>query len=240
MNGTEKMHCSLDATDENVIKTIQSHVNDSMEKDDKDTKHLSNQNIGIDTSSEASNDESPQKTVHRDENGRVLSAYEIMRFRRIQRNKNYLAGLGLENNSKGSNGKTFLSPFVQKEKQRKKRLKLNLLPEKRHSMSRRKSVKEVNYSSLPRNSTFKNQEIGIDKRLQTKDDNGATIKTPTKKETVKPSLPLFIRRELKQVEYNRKQVVKHAEKLKKAAEREYRYGMFNSYNFSLLCGNFLE
>ena len=72
MNGTEKMHCSLDATDENVIKTIQSHVNDSMEKDDKDTKHLSNQNIGIDTSSEASNDESPQKTVHRDENGRVL------------------------------------------------------------------------------------------------------------------------------------------------------------------------
>ena len=166
-------------------------------------------------------EEEKRKKIPTDEYGRELSAYEIMRLERIQRNKAYLAQLGLEE-EKSEAKISYEKKLQQKKKDRKKKpVSDESLAERRQSMARKSKAKEVDYSGDLKN-IFKikqNEEKVIVK--------SQPEVTPRKGKRKHDQVPLFIYREFKHIIKCRHKAVATGKRLVKAAELEYRVAKRN-------------
>lgn len=210
--------------------------NDSIMNDDndEDDDNESDSNIGDDNDDIRNGDEGEVKNTI-DENGRELSAYEIMRLKRIQRNQKYLARLGL-NDNKENDKNTLLSPFTQRmlEAKRRKRHRRQTNPSvtvPTRSSSRRTT--RINYSEFPKtqaDSKF-NGAVYVSDTVQGNDNeknsnlltNLDPSKTVTKYKKKSEQLPMFIFREFKRQERENRLKFKAAQRLVRDATVEVKY-----------------
>ena len=166
-----------------------------------------------------------------------MSAYEAARIERIRRNKERLASLGLEGSSKDgrrgstSSGGTLLSAHTaelerKKEERRKKReQRKKELAEMRESDRRSSSRKrkKISYAEIKETSISGKKADGT--KLST--SNREVSKWRTEKPREK-RVPLFIFKELRRIESDRKKNLKRAERNNRAADIEYRFAKKNA------------
>jgi hypothetical protein len=149
-----------------------------------------------------------------------MSAYEKMRLERIQRNKEYLANLGLDSiNMKKSN----------RPKQQQKRPDSKEV-ERRSSLSRRSKSRMTNYAIPMRINSIKDISVvskskgdtaGLEKESSTRDDEKQ--RKWKKKKTYNDRVDLSIYVEFQRLAAHKKQAVKEASKLVKMAEKELKH-----------------
>jgi hypothetical protein len=209
-------------------------VQDNDENDEGEgNEHNNSDNSAIDAGDSSSNDEEssdsesssdendaeqkPSVPVF-DEDGRVLSKYEIMRLERIKRNQAVLAKLGLQGSSSGGG---ILSPYADemKKKQRRKKQQAKNEDKKATQESRRLSSraakKNVDYSEK---ALLGDMATGI----TGEPSNGGT-KVKRKERARKDRMPREIFHEFRRVERRNRQAKKSAEKSFRAAQTEQRY-----------------
>jgi len=209
INSNESKSAAPDADEASDNDDNEEESDDESDNDnDNDEEEEEQQEEEEDQQEEEEEETKPSEQT--DEFGRPLSAYEIMRLERIKRNQAYLAKLGLEADAKNGKKGTLLgedSTTVKKKKIKKKKAAVVL---RRSSVSRKTKAKAIDYA---------------DKPVKQKSDL-LKEKTPkkVKKERVdnkrEDRVPLFIYRELKNLETSKKQNLRMAEKFVRAAEVE--------------------
>jgi hypothetical protein len=158
-------------------------------------------------------DGDPQKSESLDEDGRQLSEYERLRLERIKRNREYLAQLGLEENSNRA-------------PERKKRIKResssNEILERRASS---RPVKPVRYTepSVSVRSILRTAQ-GVDKAsLEPTVSQDVIHRKPIKKYDPQHRMEGYIWAEFRRLKSHRKGILKQAERALKWAEKEKKY-----------------
>lgn len=194
--------------DKNTIKDGNKDFSDDHNDDDDRARG------GQGSGSENSDSEEVQSL--KDEYGRPLSAYEIMRLERIKRNQAYLAKLGLESDATSGKKGTLLSRHEEEMRKKKasRQRKSEIFVERRTSVGRRSKAKKVDY-------TDKSMKWKADVEPKEKKSKAENPKVGEKHKRV-DSLPLFIYREFNNMRVTRRQNVKTTEKLLRLAEIEYR------------------
>ena len=154
-------------------------------------------------------------SIPTDEFGNPLSEYELLRLQRIQRNKERLALLGLHDATTHPLRSSSQSSSSTKRKRTPKAVKIP--PERRERISRKTKVKEVNYKELTK-IPHEPPKLGV----KTKDAS----KTPHKRirrSELQKRVPLFMYRELKAMESERRTGLKVAERNLRRAEKECKF-----------------
>jgi hypothetical protein len=163
-----------------------------------------------------------------DEFGRELSAYELLRQQRIQRNKERLAQLGLDDMSKKMKAAKAKTPTSSK-----KRVRTVIPLERRERISRKTKIHNVNYKELtkipnePPKLGLKNESKATSTSTST---STSTTTTPRKRirssgglTAIQKRVPLFMYRELKNIESQRRLGLKAAERTLRLADKECKY-----------------
>ena len=191
------------------------------------------------TSSEDDEDDEASFVTVTDEfgNERRVSAYEAARIERIRRNKERLASLGLEGSSKDgrrgltSSGGTLLSAHTaelerKKEERRKKREQrkkelAEMREADRRSSSRKR--KKISYAEIKETSISGKKAEGAKSSTSNREVSKWRTEKPREKR-----VPLFIFKELRRIESERKKNLKRAERNNRAADIEYRFAKKNA------------
>eukprot|EP00978_Attheya_sp_CCMP212_P035906 scaffold158952_cov53-Attheya_sp.AAC.2 len=191
---------------------------DNSASDAGDSSSNDEESSNIESSSDENDNEQEPSAPVFDEDGRVLSKYEIMRLERIKRNQAVLAKLGLQGSSSGGG---ILSPYADevKKKQRRKKQQAKNEDKKATQESRRLSSraakKNVDYSEK---ALLGDMAAGI----TAEPANGGT-KRKRKERARKDRMPREIFHEFRRVERRHRQTLKSAEKSFRAAQTEQRY-----------------
>ena len=240
-DGDKKPAAKSSADEGDSVEEVSS--SEEEESDDDDDDDSSDNGDGDDGEGEE-----PTFVTVTDEfgNERTVSAYEAARIERIRRNKERLASLGLEGSSRdgrrgstsggGGGGGTLLSAHTaemdrKKEERRKKREQrkrelAEMRENDRRSSSRKR--KQVSYTEM--------KESGVDGGRKSdgsgrKSSSTASNREVSKWRTERPReqrVPLFIFKELRRVESDRKKNLKRAERNSRAADIEHRFAQKNA------------
>ncbi len=189
---------------EETIKENDSNSEDEGKKDEN----------GDDSSTDGSDGGGKEK-VPTDEYGRELSAYEVMRLQRIQRNKAYLAQLGLEEE------KNNVKESYEKENQQKKKKKKQAaeeLVERRQSMARKSKTRDVDYSG---------DLLKMISQPKPKKQESRNRKKAEKVKSRDEQVPRFIYLEFERIKRNKNKNVATAKRLIKLSELECRVAKRN-------------
>ena len=178
-------------------------------------------------------------------NERTVSAYEAARIERIRRNRERLASLGLEGSSRdgrrgstssgGGGGGTLLSAHTaemerkKEERRRKREQRKRELAEMREGDCRSSSRKrkQVSYAEIKESGVDGRKSDGSGGRKSSSTSNREVSKWRTERPR-EQRVPLFIFKELRRVESDRKKNLKRAERNSRAADIEYRFAQKNA------------
>ena len=234
-----KSSADLNSDDEEEDSSSEEEESDDDEDDD------SSDDNGDDD--DGNGGEEPSFVTVTDEfgNERTVSAYEAARIERIRRNKERLASLGLEGSSRdgrrgsassgAGGGGTLLSAHTaemerkKEERRRKREQRKRELAEMREGDCRSSSRKrkQVSYAEIKESGVDGRKSDGSGGRKSSSTSNREVSKWRTERPR-EQRVPLFIFKELRRVESDRKKNLKRAERNSRAADIEYRFAQKNA------------
>lgn len=193
--------------------------NNDEENEEEDNSSSTSQN----SQSSSSRSDSVEPSQHDDNQdkgeGRELSAYEKLRLERIKRNQQYLARLGLEEQSgiiKEMKKRRATDDMNNSKQKRKRQLEIT------ETRSSSRTRKLVNYADPPTSvaSIIRSQktEAGMTEKVS----NQMEIRKKPKSQK-RIAMERVIYREFQKIKSERSLFFRKAEKLKKAAEKEFKY-----------------
>jgi len=171
-----------------------------------------------DESSSDDGDEGTHRPAHVTEDGRKLSAYEIMRLERIKRNREKLAMLGLQ----GKEGGGVLGKKPVDPRKDNKQKKSKSPAQKRSSLSRRTKAKSVNYAEPPTSVASLLKADKEEKKKAAKDKPAKPSREPKTKDRSE-RMDKWIHLEFKRIKGQKTQCLKQAKRNVRLAEREIKY-----------------
>lgn len=209
----------VDEDDEN------DEADENDEEEESNGSNSDGESDGESASSSSENEDSKPAAPVLGEDGRVLSAYEIMRLERIRRNQEYLAKLGLDSIKEQQ------QQDLQEQQQKRRRKSVdNAMPEKQRLSRRAKAAVDysepsISIAALLRES--KKEETAEAKPIKEKkvslDHSEQQQSRPKKGKPRRDRMERFIYDEFCVIQNHKKRVLKEAEKNVRLAEKEVKF-----------------